>query len=270
MSANIVMETDIKIGEHVTGQFLGLTFNLDTIWTTVIAGSIVIGLGLWVRSSLTSGVPSKIQVFWEAIVEQVTNLVESNLGRVNPYVVQLAIVLFLFILISNWLELIPSGEDPHLLPSPTSDVNLTYALALLVIVGVHTYSVREKGVKEYGKHYLEPYPVLFPLILIEEIVKPFTLALRLFGNIFSGAIMIALIGLLPLWTFWGPQAVWKLFDLFIGLIQAFIFALLTILYFGMAGESHGDGGAAETPSSSQSTEPSTAQSNAKGVPERVH
>ena len=270
MSANTVMaSTDIKIGEHVTVQVFGLTFNVDTIWTTVIAGMIVIGLGLWVRSSLTTGVPSKIQVFWETIVEQVTSLVESNLGRVNRYVVQLAIVLFLFILISNWLELIPSGEDPHLLPSPTADVNLTYALAGLVIVGVHVHSVRERGPKSYAKHYFEPYPVLFPLILIEEIVKPFTLALRLFGNIFSGAIMIALIGLLPLWSMWGPQAIWKLFDLFIGLIQAFIFALLTILYFGMAGETHEDSGA-DTSSSTRSAEPSTAQSDSRRVPAEAH
>ena len=270
MSGNIVVaSTDIKIGEHVTGQFLGLTFNLDTIWTTAIAGLIVIGLGLWVRFKATTGVPSKIQVFWETIVDQVTTLVEGNLGRVNPYVVQLAIALFLFILISNWLELIPSGEDPHLLPSPTADVNLTYALAGLVIVGVHTHSVRERGVKAYGKHYLEPYPILFPLILIEEIVKPFTLALRLFGNIFSGGIMIALIGLLPLWGLWGPNAIWKLFDLFIGLIQAFIFALLTILYFGMGGESHGDG-SHDTPPSTGSSEPSTAQPDSERVPDRVH
>jgi F-type H+-transporting ATPase subunit a len=270
MSANsVVASTDIKIGEHVTVQVFGLTLNIDTIWTTAIAGLIVIGLGLWVRSKATSGVPSKIQVFWETIVEQITTLVEGNLGRVNPYVVQLAVALFLFILVSNWLELIPSGEDPHLLPAPTADVNLTYALALLVIVGVHTHSVRERGVKSYGKHYFEPYPILFPLILIEEIVKPFTLALRLFGNIFSGAIMIALIGLLPLWSLWGPNAIWKLFDLFIGLIQAFIFALLTILYFGMAGESHGGGGQ-DTSSSTGSSEPSTTQPDSEKVPETVH
>ncbi|MEP6665632.1 MAG: F0F1 ATP synthase subunit A, partial [Nocardioidaceae bacterium] len=78
------------------------------------------------------------------------------------------------------------------------------------------------------------------ILLIEEIVKPFTLALRLFGNIFSGGIMLAIIGLLPAYVLWGPNGLWKLFDLFIGLIQAFIFALLTILYFGMAGSTHAD------------------------------
>ncbi|MBA2715906.1 MAG: F0F1 ATP synthase subunit A [Propionibacteriales bacterium] len=234
---SLVAAAEIEIGEHVTFSFLGVTFNADTIWSTAIAGLVVIGLGFWMRSKLTSKVPSKIQLMWEAIVGEVTRQVEENLGRVNPFVVPLAIALFVFILVSNWLELIPSN---HLLPSPTADVNLTYALGLLVIIGVHIFSVRERGLKGYVKHYFQPYPIMFPLNLIEEIVKPFTLALRLFGNIFAGGIMIAIIGLIPIWGFWGPNVVWKLFDMFIGLIQAFIFALLTVIYFGMAGEGHGD------------------------------
>jgi F-type H+-transporting ATPase subunit a len=179
-------------------------------------------------------------MIWELLISTVTRQVEQSLGKVNPFVVPLAVALFAFILIANWLHAIPSGNDPHLLPAPTADVNLTYALGLLVIVGVHVFSIQKKGFKGYVKHYFEPYPVLFPINLIEEIVKPFTLALRLFGNIFSGGIMVSLIGLFPLYILWGPNALWKLFDLFIGVIQAFIFALLTILYFGMAGESHDD------------------------------
>jgi F-type H+-transporting ATPase subunit a len=229
--------SDITIGEHTTFTFLGMTFNSDTIWSTVIAGVVVIVLGLLVARSASVKNPGKLQLVWEVLVGWVTDQVESNLGRVNPFVIPLAIALFAFILIANWLELIPTMEH---LTSPTSDVNLTYALALLVIVGVHIYSVRERGAKGYFHHYFEPYPALFPILLIEEIVKPFTLALRLFGNIFSGGIMLAIIGLLPAYVLWGPNGLWKLFDLFIGLIQAFIFALLTILYFGMAGSTHAD------------------------------
>jgi F-type H+-transporting ATPase subunit a len=230
--------SEIEIGHHVTFEFLGLTFNADTIWTTVLAGAIVVGLGFWMRSKVTSAVPSKIQILWEMITETVTRQVEASLGKVNPFVVPLAISLFTFILVANWLELIPSGEDPHLLPPPTADVNLTYALGLLVIVGVHVHSIRQRGAKGYVKHYFEPYWVLFPINVIEEIVKPFTLALRLFGNIFSSGIMLTLIGLFPVWFLWGPNGLWKVFSLFVGLIQAFIFALLTILYFGMAGDTH--------------------------------
>ncbi len=83
-------------------------------------------------------------------------------------------------------------------------------------------------------------PVLFPLNLIEEIVKPFTLALRLFGNIFAGGLMLSIIGLIPVPVNWPLQIVWKLFDMAIGGIQAFIFALLTVLYFAQARRVHGD------------------------------
>jgi F-type H+-transporting ATPase subunit a len=235
--APVAADTEIHIGEHTTFTFLGMTFNADTIWATAIAGVIVLGVGLLVAARASATNPSKIQLLWEMLVDWVTEQVESNLGRVNPFVVPLAIALFAFILIANWLELIPTLEW---LKSPTADVNLTYALALFVIVGVHIYSVRQRGVRGYVAHYFQPYKALFPILLIEEIVKPFTLALRLFGNIFSGGIMLSIIALLPLWVLWGPNAVWKLFDAAIGVIQAFIFALLTILYFGMAGSTHDD------------------------------
>jgi F-type H+-transporting ATPase subunit a len=262
--AMVQADTNIEIGNHVTGTIFGMTVNLDTIWSTVIAGGIVIALGFWVRSKVTSGVPSRVQIAWEAIVNQVTTQVEANLGRVNPFVVPLAVALFTFILISNWLELIPSGESPKLLPAPTADINLTLSMALLVIVGVWVYGIREKGVKNYFKHFVEPYPALLPLTILEELTKPFTLALRLFGNIFAGGIMIALIGLLPLYTLWAPNIIWKLFDMFIGAIQAFIFALLTILYFGAAAphdESHEEGhdeGHEETAEPEEDREPEPA------------
>jgi F-type H+-transporting ATPase subunit a len=105
-------------------------------------------------------------------------------------------------------------------------------------VSVWTFGIREKGPKGYFKHFLEPYPVLLPLNVLEELTKPITLALRLFGNIFAGGIMLALIGLIPGFAMWAPNLLWKLFDMFIGGIQAFIFALLTVLYFGMAGAKH--------------------------------
>jgi F-type H+-transporting ATPase subunit a len=110
------------------------------------------------------------------------------------------------------------------------------------MVGVWIYGIRSKGLRGYLKHFLEPYPILLPLNIIEELVKPLTLALRLFGNIFAGGIMISLIAvLLPKWVNWLPNVIWKLFDtLFLGAIQAFIFALLTVLYFGLAGAGHGD------------------------------
>ena len=240
------LENEIKIGEHVERHFLGLTFNMDTIWTTLVAGTLVLILGFWARSALTrkteDHVPSKIQIVWEAIVGQVNTQVEDNLGRVHPFVVPLAVALFFFILFANWLELLPTeiNHDVHLLPAPTADTNLTYAMAIMAMVGVWAYGIKEKGLKGYLHHFLEPFPILLPLNILEELTKPITLALRLFGNIFAGGIMLALIGLIPWYASWAPNLLWKLFDMAIGGIQAFIFALLTILYFGMAGAGHHD------------------------------
>jgi F-type H+-transporting ATPase subunit a len=242
-----VVQADIKIGEHVQRQFLGMTFNMDTIWALLIAGTLVTLLGFWARSQLTKDtedhVPTKLQLFWETIVAQVNTQVEDNLGRVHSYVAPLAISLFFFILFANWLELLPTelNHDTHLLPAPTADTNLTYALALLVMVSVWTFGIRNSGLRRYLRHFVEPFPILLPLNILEELIKPLTLALRLFGNIFAGGIMLALIGLLPAYLLWAPNVLWKLFDMAIGGIQAFIFALLTVLYFSMArGTGHDD------------------------------
>jgi F-type H+-transporting ATPase subunit a len=240
--------SSIEIGEHVEKTFFGMTFNVDTIWATVVAGTLVVLLGLVARSYLTKDaddhVPSKVQLLWETVVNEVNSQVEDNLGRVHPLAAPLAIALFFFILFANWLELIPSElnhETGHLLPAPTADTNLTYALAAITIISVWVYGIRNKGVAGYFKHFLEPYPWMLPLEILQELIKPITLALRLFGNIFAGGIMLSLIALIP-WYFGMPvvNVVWKLFDMFIGLIQAFIFALLTVLYFAMAGGKHGE------------------------------
>jgi F-type H+-transporting ATPase subunit a len=246
------LEINIHPGEHPTREFLGMTFNMDTIWVTLVAGVIVVALGFWARHKLTERpedhVPTKIQLFWETVVGAVNEQVETNLGRLHPYVVPLATALFVFILVANWLEVIPSelNEKTHILPSPTGDTNLTYAMALLAMVSVWTYGIRKKGAKAYFKHYLEPYPAMLPLEILQDLLKPVTLALRLFGNIFAGGIMLALIsglvgltlGPLPIGSFLTIvfNVIWKLFDtMFLGGLQAFIFALLTVLYFGMAG-----------------------------------
>ncbi|MGH3909317.1 MAG: F0F1 ATP synthase subunit A, partial [Pseudonocardiaceae bacterium] len=93
--------------------------------------------------------------------------------------------------------------------------------------------IRVKGT-HYFKHFVQPNVFMLPLNIIEELVKPVTLALRLFGNILAGTVMVSVIALMPAFMLRLPTTAWKLFDLFIGLLQALIFALLTILYFGFA------------------------------------
>lgn len=217
--------------EHTEAHFAGLTFHLGTMLGTGIAGLIVIGLGLYMRVRATQGVPSKLQLAWEGMVRQVERQVASSIGPPAPYVVPLAVTLFVFILIANWLEVIPTGGY---VPAPTEDVALTLAMAVFVMLWVYIDGMRRRGIVDYAKGFFRPYWWLAPFNVIEELAKPITLALRLWGNIFAGALMLALIALMPAYVFWLPQAAWRLFDLFIGVIQAFIFALLTILYFGMA------------------------------------
>ena len=232
---------NITIGDHHgVIHVAGLTIYMDVVWTTLIAAGIVLGLGLLMARKVTSGVPGKLQLFWETLVEQVSDLASSAIGPEGLPFVGLGVTVFFFILICNWLAFIPSGE-PGFLAAPTGDVNLPLALALLVIFLVHYNSVKKLGGRGYFRHYKGAYRALTPINVIEEITKPITLTFRLFGNIFSGALMITVIvTLIPPYASWIGLAIWKPFDeLFIGAIQAYIFGLLTIIYLGMGmAESH--------------------------------
>jgi F-type H+-transporting ATPase subunit a len=240
LSAAGVLAVNIPVGEHVTREIGGLKFNLDTIWTTAVACAIVLGLGFYLRSRATAGVPGKLQLTWELVIGSVSDQVENALGPAYRSVVPLAVTLFMFILIADWLEILPGlFHNTDYSPSPTADVNLTYALAFLVFILTTRAALKAKGVRGYVRHLFRKPVVMFPLHIIEEIAKPVTLALRLFGNLFSGGIMIALLISFPIAFF--PASIvftvaWKLFDMFIGVIQAFIFALLTILYYQFAVE----------------------------------
>ena len=223
---------NIEVGHHITWNVFGLTWNVDTILSTLVAGVIVIGLGFAMRRRLNARKPTGLQLFFETVTGWVERQVEETMGiRTAPFVVPLATTLFVFLLVANWLSLLPTGHHPEYLPPPAADVNLTYALALLVIVWMYVTGIRNRGFRNYFHHLTQPYPAMLPINLIEEIARPITLALRLFGNMFSGVIMVSLIALFPAYILWAPEIVWKLFEMFIGLIQAFIFALLTILYF---------------------------------------
>jgi F-type H+-transporting ATPase subunit a len=222
----------VEVGTHIQWHLFGLTFNVDTILGTLVAGLIIVGFGVLMLRKASARKPGRLQLFYETVVQQVEAQVEESLGiKTAPFVVPLATTLFLFILTANLLALIPTGHHPEFMPPPASDVNLTYALALLVIVWMHVAGIRRKGVRGYYHHLLQPYWFMLPINVVEEIAKPLTLALRLFGNIFSGVIMVSLIALFPAYLLWAPEVIWKSFDAFIGLIQAFIFGLLTVLYF---------------------------------------
>ena len=148
-----------------------------------------------------------------------------------------------FILVANWISVLPvqyknsAGETRELLMPPASDINFVLALALFVFICYHAAGFKKRGIIGYPVKLVKGHVAfLAPINIVEEIAKPISLSLRLFGNIFAGVIMVALIALFPPYIMWAPNAIWKTFDLFVGLIQAFIFALLTILYFSQSME----------------------------------
>jgi len=232
----------ISVGDHTTFKFLGLTFNYDTMYTTGIAVVLTVGLLVYVARKATSGVPGRVQIITETVLTQTRNYVQQALGHDVPsWLVPFGATLFFFILFSNWLAWFPSGHAPERLAPPTADVNLVYALSLTVFI-LYTYiGFKRKKTRYVTDWFRAKPPVLGPFIqIVEQLVKPMSLSLRLFGNILSGGVMLAVIALLPFYLFplygfadWG----WRIFDSgLIAPIQAFIFSFLTILYFGQATE----------------------------------
>jgi F-type H+-transporting ATPase subunit a len=230
----------ITVGVHPLIHLFGLTIDGDIVMSTLLASAIFLFVGFRMRAKVTDGVPGKLQLFWEILVEQVTDLAMSAIGPKGRRYVPIAVTLFLFILICNWIDFIPSAMHPGssgpIFPAPTGDVNLPLAMAALVITWVHVESFRARGFMGYFKHFFQPYVALAPINVVEEITKPITLTFRLFGNLFSGGLfVVVLTTLLPFYISPPFEVGWKLFDTgLLGAIQAFIFMLLTILYFGMA------------------------------------
>ena len=250
MTEQTLAEAAIHVGEHSPiWHLFGMSINGDTVISTSIAAVIVIGLAFFLKSKVTStDAPGGVQLFFEAITIQMRSQVESAIGmRIAPFVLPLAITLFIFILVANWLAVLPvqytdSTGTHELLKAPAADINFVLALALFVFISYHLAGIWRRGVIGHPIKVAKGHVAfLAPINMVEEIAKPISLSLRLFGNIFAGGIMVALIALFPAWILWLPNSIWKAFDLFVGLIQAFIFALLTILYFGQSMElDHGD------------------------------
>lgn len=245
MNESILAGGAIEVGEHHTATWLGMIVNTDTIYSTAIAAVIVIALAFYLKAKVTStGVPGGVQLFFEAITIQMRGQVESAIGmRIAPFVLPLAVTIFVFILISNWLSVLPlqyenhEGKTTEVLSSAAADINYVLALALFVFVCYHAAGFWRRGLIGHPVKVLKGHvAILAPINVVEELAKPISLSLRLFGNIFAGGILVALIAMFPPYILWLPNAIWKSFDLFVGAIQAFIFSLLTILYFSQAME----------------------------------
>jgi F-type H+-transporting ATPase subunit a len=228
----------------------------DSLISSAIAIAVTLLVMLVISSRMSPGVPGKIQVWVETFYGFVRGQ-QHHIDENATFIVPLAMTIFFYILIANWIAFLPLPAPIH---PATSDFNQTLAMGVLVFLVVEWYSLKVLGVKGFFRRFTKPFDLppwlqparytIFLLInVIEEITKPLTLALRLFGNIFGGLVMLwvltALVPLIPVPVVPGVStvlsillvAVWKAFDVgFIGLIQAFIFAFLTIVYFELARE----------------------------------
>ncbi len=244
-----------RIGEHTywclgkglcepkKNSFFGPEFNVDTIVMTWIVMAIMLLLAVVVRRRLEHDRARGAQNTLELIFDFINNLVSDTLGSARVATIgPLAVSLFLFILISNYIGLIPLPM--HWWHSPTSDLNTPLGLALMVLILVQYLAVRTRGGGGYFKHFLQPFPALAPISVIEEFSKPVTLTFRLFGNIFAGEVLILVFGALLQGVMLAAlpfvYAVLGLgLGLFVGAVQAFIFTILTVAYIGLATSTEG-------------------------------
>jgi F-type H+-transporting ATPase subunit a len=232
----------------------GFRLDLAALFMIVLSSLIVFVLCRLAVRNLSVENPGKLQNFLEWVVDFVKGIIGQAMDYKTgaPYLT-LGLTLILYIFVSNMLglpigivteahdlehatflgmQLFVEGHHDHLAfawwKSPTADASMTMALALIVIVLSHVQGLR-KNTKHYLKHYASPNIVFLPLHLVELVSKPLTLGLRLFGNIFAGEVMIAVIlgmGIVGI----PAMIVWQGFSIFVGAIQSFIFTMLTMVY----------------------------------------
>lgn len=166
-----------------------------------------------------------LEVLVVGMRDQIREVSGQEPGRYLPFVGSL----FLFVAVSNLLAIVP-GFRP-----PTGSLSTTAALALSVLVAVPIYGIAERGVRRYFGTYIQPTPLMLPLNIIAELSRTLALAVRLYGNVMSGTVVVAiLIGVTP---FFFP-VVLQLLGLLTGLIQAYIFAVLAMVYIASATRAH--------------------------------
>ncbi len=241
---------------HLTNNAQGSGFwtvHVDTLAVSVVIGGLAFGLMFLVARSATADVPGGFQNFIEMVVELVEESVKGIFHGHNPLVAPLALTIFVWVFLMNAMDLLPIDLLPKLLESkgvhyfksvPTTDPNLTFAMSLSVFGLMLYYSFKVKGAQGFAHEVmsapfgpkLAPVNVLFRII--EDLAKPLSLALRLFGNMYAGEMVFILIALLPYPVQWLLGAPWAIFHILIITLQAYIFMMLTIVYLSMAHESH--------------------------------
>ena len=198
-----------------------LTLNATIVFTWVVMAILVLGSWLVTRNLSVKPKLSRWQNALEIIVETINNQIRDASGREPTQFLPFIGTLFLFICLSNILTIVP-GYQP-----PTGSLSTTAALALCVFVAVPWFGIRDRGIIGYLKQYLQPTPFMLPFNIIGEISRIISLAIRLFGNIMSGSLLVAiLLSLVPLFF----PVVMQAFGIVVGVIQAYVFTILSMVY----------------------------------------
>ena len=265
---NSNLNTEAKESQEITlfaepifhiGNF-PITNSLLTSWVAVF---FIILLSLAIRKK-TKRIPSIFQSIVETVVEGALNMMDlvTNDRHKSKKVFPVVFTIFVFILVNNWLGLIPgigsvSFDGHHIFRGGTADLNTTLALGLFAVIAANVFGVMSVGAWEYFNKFInikalleipkkirkEPTiilvnPITFFVGLIEiisEIAKIASLSFRLFGNVFAGEVLLASIAAI---LAWGLPLPFMFLEVIVGLIQALIFAILTLVYFTIASTSH--------------------------------
>ncbi|MCK5698155.1 MAG: F0F1 ATP synthase subunit A [Gammaproteobacteria bacterium] len=231
--------------------------NLDTLFYSWLLAGIMMFVAYKMGKSMTADTPSGSQNVLEAIVEFVQQQIRDIFPGSNSLIGPLALTIFVWVFLMNAMDLLPVDLLPrlgqlvgieHMRVVPTTDLSTTFALAISVFVLIIYYNIKIKGLTGYIKMFLfHPFgkymiPVNIVMTTVEELAKPLSLGLRLFGNMFAGELIFMLIALLGGASLFGliPQIAfgtgWAIFHILVITLQAFIFMLLTIVYLAMASQ----------------------------------
>ena len=261
------------ISHHLThnkGLVFGGEFHFDS-WAVALGLGLAFILWFWLFARrATAGVPSKGQAFVELVFEFIDGQVKDTFHGDRRSVAPLALTIFMWVVFMNTMDLLPldlvgwliqtvAGEEvahhTYARVVPTADLNTTFALSVSVFFILIGHALAAKGAFGFGKELLTaPFhahgfmaivmaPVNLVMNIIEWLVKPVSLAMRLFGNMYGGELVFMLIaGLMASWFTIVPgivaNAAWAIFHILIILLQAFIFMILTVVYIAGAREGH--------------------------------
>lgn len=217
--------SQISPDETVLWQWGAVTLNATILYTWLVMALLTLTAWLVTRTLATEPPLSRWQTLLEVVVagmqDQIREVGHREPARYLPFVG----TLFLFIAVSNVLGVVPGFH------SPTGSLSTTTALAICVFVAVPLYGIAEQGLTQYLRHYLQPTVFMLPFHVIGELSRTLALAVRLFGNVMSGTKIVAiLLALTPLLF----PVVMQALELLIGLIQAYIFSVLAMVYIASA------------------------------------